>query len=45
MKPVKFASVIVNPILVVIVAAAWKHLDEPDFVRAVGGHNIALIAC
>ncbi|KAK9773445.1 putative Thioredoxin-like domain-containing protein [Seiridium cardinale] len=25
-------------------AAGWNHLDEPDFVRAVGGHSVALIA-
>ncbi|KAK9416616.1 putative Thioredoxin-like domain-containing protein [Seiridium unicorne] len=25
-------------------AAGWNHLDEADFVRAVGGHSVALIA-
>ncbi|KAH8203761.1 hypothetical protein TruAng_002054 [Truncatella angustata] len=25
-------------------AAAWDHVDEPEFVRAVGGHSVALIA-
>ena len=38
---IKAALFFANTALVI----AWNHVDEAAFIRAVGGHNLALVAC
>lgn len=38
---IKAALFLTNTALV----TAWNHVDEAAFIRAVGGHNLALVAC
>ncbi|KAI2465625.1 thioredoxin-like domain-containing protein [Annulohypoxylon bovei var. microspora] len=40
----KFRSIEILSFLLVGAAVAWKHTDEEEFRRAIGGHNHALVA-